>query len=179
MGKTYKTEGVVIKRFNFGEADKILTVFTKHHGKVRAVAKGVRRLTSRKAGNVELFNQATLFFVRSKNLDLLTEAVLINSFSCLRANLKKVAVAYYFCEVVDKLTPDNQPQPDVYRLLVDCLVRLGEAASLAKLVREFEETILDQLGFGLPDSWRRQPGSLRPYLEQVTERPLTSPKILR
>lgn len=179
MARTYKTEGVIIKRLNFGEADKILTIFTKHHGKIRAVAKGVRRLTSRKAGTVELFNQATLFFSRGKNLDILTEATLIDSFSDWRQDLKKVACAYYFCELVDKLTADNQPHQDVYQLLINYLAHLGSSASLAKLVREFEEKILVNLGFGIPDRWQRHAGSLRPYLEQITERELHAPKILR
>jgi len=63
MSRSYKAEGIILKRINFSEADKILTIFTKRHGKVRAIAKGVRRLTSRKAGSVELFNQAGLFLL--------------------------------------------------------------------------------------------------------------------
>ena len=61
MRRTYKTEGIILKRINFGEADRILTSYTKHFGKISLLAKGVRKITSRKGGNIELFNQTVLF----------------------------------------------------------------------------------------------------------------------
>ncbi|MCJ7793073.1 MAG: DNA repair protein RecO, partial [Candidatus Marinimicrobia bacterium] len=94
MDRTRKTEGIILKRSNYGEADRILTIYTKHYGKIKAMAKGVRRITSRKGGNVELFNQATLFLYKGRNLDLLTEVQVTKTFKEWRRNLKKVATAY-------------------------------------------------------------------------------------
>jgi len=65
--KSYKAEGIVIKRKNFGEADRILTVFTKKYGKIKVLAKGVRRITSRRGPNVELFNQVELVLHQGRN----------------------------------------------------------------------------------------------------------------
>ena len=114
---TYKTEAIVLSRRNFGEADKILTIFTKHYGKIRALAKGVRRMKSRKGGNVELFNQVSLVLAKGKNLDIITEVELKNSFRFWRQNLNRVGVAYYLVELVESLTPEGQANRFAYRLL--------------------------------------------------------------
>ncbi|MBU3957142.1 DNA repair protein RecO, partial [Patescibacteria group bacterium] len=171
MDRTYKTEGIILKRINYGEADRILTIYTKHYGKIRALAKGVRRITSRRGGNVELFNQAVLFLNKGKNLDLLTEAQVVNSFKSWRRDLKKVTVAYYFCELVDKLTPEEQPNQAVFQLLSRYLGKIGTAI-LPELTRSFEEALLRELGFGVPEELRRSSNSLRDYIESITEKKL-------
>lgn len=178
MSRTFKTEGIILKRINYGEADRILTIYTKHYGKVRAIAKGVRKMTSRKGGNVEAFNHATLFFVRGKNLDILTEVEVINSFKDWRKDLRKVGLAYYFCELVDKLTPDGQTNRPVFELLRGVLAKIGKE-NTSELVRNFEEKLLEELGFGVPEVLKNASGSLKSYIETVTERKITSPKILR
>ncbi len=176
MGRTIKTEGIILKRINYGEADRILTIYTKHYGKIKALAKGVRKITSRRGGNVELFNQATLFFHKGKNLDLLTEAQVTNAFKSWRKDLKKVATAYYFAELVDKLTPEEQPNQAVFNLLSRYLEKIG-TASLPELTRSFEEALLKELGFGVPKELRDKPGSLRDYIETITEKKLNSQEI--
>ena len=176
--KTYRTEGIVLKRINYGEADRILTIFTKHYGKIRVMAKGVRKLSSRKAGSLELFNQSVLFLVKGKNLDLITEAEVVNLFKNWRKDLNKVAVAYYFCELVDKLTPDNQPHPLVFELLRQAFLKLGVLPG-SRLVREFEEKLLNELGFGVPEVLQKTQGSLKSYIESIIEKHLNSPKILK
>jgi DNA repair protein RecO (recombination protein O) len=178
MGKTFKTEGIILKRSNFGEADRILTIYTKHYGKIRAIAKGVRRVTSRKGGNVELFNQATLFLYKGRNFDLLNEAQVTKTFKNWRKDLKKVAVAYYFAELVDKLTPDEQANPEVFQILSRYLEKIA-TASLPELSRSFEEALLRELGFGVPDHLKKQPGSLKNYIESIIEKKLNSQEIAK
>jgi len=178
MGRTYKTEGIILKRINYGEADRILTIYTKHYGKIKAMAKGVRRITSRKGGNVELFNQATLFLYKGRNLDLLTEVQVTKTFKIWRKNLKKVATAYYLVELVDKLTPGEQPNPEVFQLLSHYLEKIA-SANLPALSRSFEETLLKELGFGVPEALRRQPGSLRDYIESIIEKKLNSQELTK
>lgn len=174
MTRTYKTEGIVLKRKNFGEADKLLTIYTKHYGKIRAIAKGIRKTTSRKAGSLELFNHSQLFVAKGRNLDIITEAQTVNSFRLWRKNLTKVGVAYYFCELVDKLTPDIQPNRNVFALLKEYLGKIS-GADLPALSRSFEEYLLDELGFGIPAEIKNQPGSLKNYIESITERQINSP----
>ncbi|MCX6725988.1 MAG: DNA repair protein RecO [Candidatus Shapirobacteria bacterium] len=176
--KTFKTEGIILKRNNYGEADKIITVYTKYHGKIRAIAKGVRKLTSRKAGSLELFNHTVLFIVKGKNLDIVTEAQGINLFKSWRKSLNKVGLAYYFCELVDKLTPDNQPNQIVFNLLEEYFKTMNLKDNFS-LVREFEEKLLNELGFGVPEVFAKTPGSLRVYIESIIEKKLNSPKILK
>lgn len=178
MSRTYKTEGIVLKRRNFGEADRIVTIYTKHYGKIRALAKGVRKIKSRKGPSLEPFNQTSLFLAQGKNLDLITETQLINSFSDWRKDLMRVGVAYYFCELVDKLTPDGQANQSVFGLLRDFLAKTADSP-LRSLVREFEEELLEELGFGVPDGARDETGSLKSYIETITEKKINSPKILR
>lgn len=179
MTPTFKTEGIILKRLNLGEADRILTLFSKHQGKLRLVAKGVRKTTSRKAGSLEPFSQIKLVAHRGRSFDVLAEVAVLNAYQSLRKNLTKVAVAYYFCELVDKLTADNQPHRDVYNLLVQFLTRLLTAKKLRSLVRQFEEQLLGFLGFGIPPEFRPRTVSLRPYLEEISEREINSPKILK
>ncbi len=177
MSRYFKTEGIVLKRINFGEADKILTIYTNHYGKIRAIAKGVRKLTSRKGGNVELFNQIVVFLNKGRNLNILTEVQVLNTFKVWRRDLKKVAVAYYFCELVDKLTPDEQSHRVVYKLLVDFLSKIGSTKGLPKLIREFEEKLLIELGFGIPAELKQASISLKSYIEEITERQINSQRV--
>jgi len=175
---SFKTEGIILKRTNYGEADRILTIYTKNHGKIRALAKGVRKLQSRKAGSLELFNHAILFLIKGKNLDLVTEAQSLNLFKSWRKNLIKVGIAYYLCELVDKLTPDNQPHEAVFELLKETLKKIGQKENKI-LVREFEENLLHELGFGVPQILKQTQGSLKSYIESIIEKKLNSPKILK
>lgn len=175
--RTYKTEGIILKRINFGEADRILTIYTKHYGKIRAIAKGVRKITSRKGGNVEAFNHVSLFLAQGKNLDIVCEVEVINSFKSWRKNLKKVGLAYYFCELVDKLTPDGQANRAVFELLREFLGRIGKESE-SELTRSFEERLLEELGFGVPEALRNTPDSLKGYIETIVEKKINSPKIL-
>ena len=178
MHTSFKTEGIILKRVNYGEADRILTIYTNYHGKIRAIAKGVRKLQSRKAGSLEIFNHTILFLIKGKNLDLITEAQTIYLFKSLRKSLIKVGIAYYFCELVDKLTPDNQPNQVVFELLKETLHKIGLKENKI-LVREFEEKLLHELGFGVPEVLRQTQGSLKVYIESIIEKKLNSPKILK
>ena len=177
MGRTRKTEGIILKRSNFGEADRILTVYTKHYGKIKILAKGVRKISSRRGGIIEIFNHVILFLYQGKNFDLLTEAEVKNTYQSWRKNLKKVGLAYYFCEIVDKLTPEEQPHQRVFESLKDSLNKIETDYGL-DLVRDFEEFLLKELGFGVPQAYRAREKSLRDYIEQVTEKKINAPKLL-
>lgn len=175
---SYKTEAIILSRINLGEADRIITLFSKHYGKLKVLAKGVRKIHSRKGGNLELFNQVKLVLAKGKNLDIITEVELVQAFAKWRKNLTRVGVAYYFTELIDKLTAEEQENQEVYNLLKEFLSRLSEK-DLVKLIRQFEEKLLDHLGFGLPAAVRSQPGSLADYLEEITERQLKSKEVLK
>lgn len=176
--RAYQTEAIVLKRLNFGEADRVLTLYTRRQGKIKALAKGVRRVASRKGGNVEVFNHVVLYLAKGKNLDLVTEAQVSNAFKSWRKDLKKIGLAYYFCELVDKLTAENQPNQAVFDLLKNYLARISQVKGW-KIVREFEEALLEELGFGVPEAIKRAPGSLKTYIEEIIEKKIKTPKIIR
>lgn len=168
---SYKTEGVILKRSNYGEADRILTIYTKYRGKIRAIAKGVRKITSRKGGNLELFNHCVLFLVEGRNLDIVTEVLVVNSFSRLSCDLEKTAAAFYLVELVDQLTPDGQVNRQVFDLLVGALDKLSSCQT-AKLTSDFEIQLLKLLGF-----WSDAVDikNVKSYIEEIIERKLRSP----
>ena len=168
--RTYKTEGIIIKRSNFGEADRILTVFTKKHGKMKILAKGVRRITSRRGPNIELFNLVTLFVHKGRTFDILTEAQVANTFQRIRKNLELVGLAYYCCELIDGLCAEHQPHPKVYDLLAKTLNELNNG-----LIHEFERTLLLELGFL---SLTKQPVDTTSYIEHLLERKLKTRRLL-
>lgn len=177
--RSFKTEGIILKRTNFGEADKILTVFTKKHGKIKLIAKGVRRITSRRSPNIELFNLVTLFVHKGKTFDILTEAATQETFQQIRKNLELVGLAYYVCELVDGLCAEHQPHPKVYELLVATLNELDHG-----LIQKFESTLLSELGF-LPARNATHSVAGGPavvdttsYIEQILERRIKTKKLL-
>ena len=104
--RTYTTDAIVIKRMDYGEADRILTVLTRRYGKVRLLAKGVRRTQSRSAGHLELFAHAQVLAAKGRNLDVATQAMTVSSFWEIRESLEKSSYAYHFAELVDAFLQD-------------------------------------------------------------------------
>lgn len=141
-----KVEGVILKRRNFGEADRILTVLTYQKGKILCLAKGVRRINSRRAGNVELLNRVSLYLHQAKSFLILTEASSLDTYQKLKEDLTLSTYAFHIIELVDKLTAENQENRILYEHLVSVLQRLSRKPRQI-LVRAFEVKILSNLGF--------------------------------
>lgn len=142
----FKVEGIILKRKNFGEADRILTVFTHQRGKISIIAKGVRRITSRRAGNVELLNRVLMYLHQTKGLPILTEAKALETYPKLKADLTLSTHTFHIIELVNKLTAENQENRILYEHLVEVLKRL-EKNPRQILIRAFEAKILSNLGF--------------------------------
>ncbi|MBU1322823.1 DNA repair protein RecO [Patescibacteria group bacterium] len=175
MIKVYKTVGLVLNQQNFSEADRLLTIFTRDFGRIRLLAKAVRKLSSRKRGHLELFSQVKIVCAKGKNLDLITEAETVNSFSALRQNLNRVRIAYLLCELINDLTAENQEHQDVYQLLLLHLTQLNSPGAPKNLIFNFEKSLLELLGFGLPHTLTQS--SLEAHILSITEKPLNSKKI--
>lgn len=168
--KSYIVEGIVIKRKSFGEADRILTLFTKKYGKIKILAKGVRRITSRRGPNVELFNQVELSIHSGRTFDLLAEAQVLNTFSNVRKNLDLVGLAFHVCEIVDGLCPENQAHPKIYDLMLEVFKDLDHG-----LIHSFERNLLQELGY-LPRQYAEIDTTL--FIEKILERKLKTRRIL-
>lgn len=142
----FKAEGVILKRRNFEEADRILTIFTLQRGKISVIAKGVRRITSRRAGNVELLNRAVMYLYQGRGMPILTEAQSLETYQKIKSDLTLSTYAYHILELVDKLTAENQENRILYEYLLQVLRRL-EKNPRQILIRAFETKILSNLGF--------------------------------
>lgn len=123
---TYKTKGIILKRRNFGEADRILTIYSENEGKITVIAKGVRRTRAKMVGHVELFYELNLQLAEGKNFDILCGAEIINEFSHLRENEHLTNIAYLLSEVLDSLTHENEKNLELYDLLKKSLLRLDD-----------------------------------------------------
>lgn len=141
-----KVGGIILKRRNLGEADRVLTVFTLQKGKISILAKGVRRITSRRAGNVELLNRVSMYLHQAKTFLILTEATSLDTFQKLKEDLTLSTYAFHIIELVDKLTAENQENRMLYAELVEVLQRLCRNPRQI-LVRAFEAKVLGNLGF--------------------------------
>lgn len=121
MPGLYRDEGVVLSTIKLGEADRILTLFTRGNGKIRAVAKGIRKTKSRFGGRLEPFTHTDLLIYRGRNLDTITSADIIRSFGGIRSDYETYTRACGMVELVDKITPEREPAFSVYRLLLSGL----------------------------------------------------------
>ncbi|MBI5465119.1 DNA repair protein RecO [Candidatus Gottesmanbacteria bacterium] len=175
---SFKTDGVILKRTNFGEADKIFTVFTKHYGKLRLLAKGVRKITSKKAPHLEPFSLTRIFVAKGTNLGLVTEAEVVNNFSRLRSDLKKIGLAYQICELTDRLCPDEQVNRSLFELLVNELIKLNSYASEENYpINDFILKLLWDLGY-LPKGKTLPHQDVQTFVEEVMEHKLKSSDLL-
>lgn len=147
--RLYRTEAIVIRRIDLGEADKILTLFTPRRGKLRVIAKGIRRPESHLGGNLELFVQATVLLARGRDLDIVTQAEIVEPFKGLRTGLARIQASFYLGELLDGLAADSVPNEPCFALMHDCLAALAAGASPATVARYYEFRLLQQMGFGL------------------------------
>ena len=165
---SFRTEGIIIKRKNYGEADRILTVFTRHQGKVKVLAKGVRKISSRRAPHVELLNLSILNLHQGKML-ILTEAETLNHFSSLKDDLGRSGYAFYVCELIDGLLPEHQQNREAFSLLEtekDCRL----------LIQKFEQELLGLLGFWPKDRLYLEDSDA--FIENIMERKIKTKRIL-
>jgi DNA repair protein RecO (recombination protein O) len=117
----YRDVGVVLRTHKLGEADRIVVVLTADHGKVRAVAKGVRKTKSRFGGRLEPLSHVQLLLYRGRELDIVSQAETVESSRPLLEDLDVLTRGLALLEVVDRLTPDREPVPHLYRMLVGAL----------------------------------------------------------
>lgn len=174
--KSFKLEGIVIKRRNIGEADRIVTVFTKSLGKVQIKAKGVRKISSRRSGHIELLNHCVLSLHQTNLMPILTEVQSFENFSLLKSDLKRVGSAFHICELVDGLCAENQANEEIFELLSTTLKKLSNATRLSDVIYEFEIEILKSLGFYKHTENLKI--NTRALIEEILERKLKTRPIL-
>ena len=148
---TIKTSGIVIRRINLGEADKILTILTRDRGKIRVVAKGVRRPKAKLAGFSDMFRYNDFVLVEGRNLDIVCGATTVEHFIADGIELEKIGVMYYLCELVDKLIEETDDVRGIFELLRESLHFIKNHDTPTALTKSyFEMKLLLILGYS-PD----------------------------
>lgn len=145
--RTYNSEGIILARKSFSEADRILSVFSKKKGRTSLIAKGVRKPKSKKRGSIEVFSLVKYSAAKGKNLDIMTEVEVVNSFAKIRKNLKKVSVAYFYMETVGRLSAEDEQNEKLFSLLKRYLKRLSSVRKLKEERERFIKETLTLLGY--------------------------------
>ncbi|MFH1562263.1 MAG: DNA repair protein RecO [Nitrospirota bacterium] len=129
----YTSKGIVLRNQDLSEADKIVTLFTQRFGKIKGVAKGVRKTTSKFGSSVEIFTCADylIYGKENKDLDIITQAQIIHSFKEIREDLDKITIGAFVIELLDTLVAGREKDPLLFSLILQTLTWLkGESNEL-------------------------------------------------
>lgn len=145
--KTYKTEAIVLKHADIGEADRLLTLYTPNAGKIRAIARGVRKTKSKLGGHVEPLMRCSVVLSRGRTFEIISQAEILESFLSIRRDLLRTAQALYLADLTDAFTSEHTENYPVYRLLLDSIRLLERSPGRDILSRYFEIQIASQTGY--------------------------------
>lgn len=165
-----KDTAFVIKRVNVGEADKFITLYSQNNGKVEVLAKGVRKIKSRRASSIELLNLVCFQSVRTRKNFILTEVEVLNTFEHIKNDYTQMQIVFLMCELINALCAAGQVNDDVFHLMKNTLERINQD-SAGQETFDFQVKLLENLGF--LDN-RKQPiqndHQLRSYIESIIEK---------
>lgn len=157
--KQIVTKGIVLARTNFGEADRIITILTPDHGKLRLMAKGVRRPKSRVAGGVELFSTSDITYIRGRSeIGTLVSARLDAHYRHIVESIDRTMLAYELIKQINKATEDETEEV-YFTLLSQCLKNLDDTSIPVQLIRVWFGARLLALGGFTPELYRDSTGT--------------------
>lgn len=147
----YRTQGFVFKKEERGEADQLLTLYTKDFGRLEILGKAIRKIKSKLRGGIDLFCWSEVEFIQGKIYKTLTDALLLEYSDHLKKDLKKLALAYRLASVFDLLIKGQEPDEKIWQLLKEVFSRLNsselESSKLAVLYYYFFWNLLSLLGY--------------------------------
>lgn len=171
---SYSSEGIILGRKNFGEADRILSLYSKDRGRITLIAKGIRRPKSKKRGHLEIFSLVKFQAISGHGIDLMTEADVSDDYKEIRKSLPKISLAYYFCEVVGRITHENEQNSELFDLVSASLNGLKQGNGLKDLRLNFIQKLLTILGYWPEGQELTNPDEV---LEEVIERKIYSERV--
>ncbi len=174
MAHSYSSEGIVLGRRNYSEADRILSLYSKEKGRTAVLAKGIRRPKSKKRGHLEIFSLVRYEASAGRGIDLMTEAEVEDDFKEIRRSLAKISLAYYFMEVVGKVTHEQEKNIQLYDLILFFLNKLKTDRKLKDLKKDFIFELLTLLGYWPEGKAMQNPDEI---LSEVTERQIASARV--
>jgi len=167
-----KDRGFVLRRINFGDSDRYITLFSRHHGKIEVVAKGVRKITSRRASACEPLNLIEFQTVKTSRNYILTEVKLVDSYEHLKSELDAIKKVFLMCELIDAILPVGAPNSEVFDLIERAAEKMLENP---KNMAYFQAKLLTLLGFWDSNISFKNDRHVESFVEQILERKLRTP----
>jgi len=181
VNRNYKVDAIILSRKNFGEADKIISIFTKQYGKKTIIAKGIRKISSKRAAHLELFTYLSAYLHKGKSMDLVTEAITLDAYTNIRKSLERISYACIVLELVDRMTAENQESHEVFNLLINFLHKLNipgiKRSQAITELDQFKKNLMIILGFLNIDNTSNSK-ELDRKIEEIIERKLQSADLL-
>lgn len=143
----YTVNAIILRRINFSETDRIATLYTRERGKISGIAKGARKPISRLSGATEVLTYAKYQLASGKNLDIITQAEVKESFPRIHGDLNRIAYATYMAELLDKFVEEHEANPDLFDLLLSALYLLERPNDPEKITRMFELQFMRAVGY--------------------------------
>ncbi len=144
--RLYVTDAIVLTRFDYGEADRIMTLFTPAYGKLKAIAKGVRRTKSRLGGSLEPLAELRVALARGRTFDVVTQVQVSHAWLRLRDSLESTATAWYLAELADRSLEERHEAEGLYALLRHAYELLDAGMAPGRVARWYEVHLADELG---------------------------------
>lgn len=173
----YKTEGIILKSADWGDLDRLLTIYTRGYGKIQARAISARKKDSKLNGCLQSFTHGQFLLAKSKTIDIVTDLEVFDSHQFLRGHLENTAYAWYFAELIDKLIPAPERDEDIWRLIFRAFEVLNQKRNdLPKIRIAFEDKLVEFLGHGKMDY--PKPAQRLNYLQSLAGENLNAQKFL-
>lgn len=168
--KSFSATGILLKRSNTGEADRVVTIFTREYGKITAIAKGCRKLTSSKLSVLEPGTFIKAYMVKTNSLPILTQASILEEYPTVRLDIVKIRKLFEVLEMIDALLVEEDVQEEVFALTLAMLERLDNASEQSGgFIRSSLRHVIEVLGFS-EDGVVGANQSVKDYVEDVTSR---------
>lgn len=148
MRKTIKTEAIVLKKRSLLNTDNLVTLLTQETGKINVIAKGVKKISSRRLPHLQTTNLINALIYRNKEKAYLQETSLISAFSQIKKDSQKMSYLYFMLLVIDRLLPENQKEHEVYLETKRFLIELSKTLVISsKILEKYLSSILTKLGY--------------------------------
>jgi DNA repair protein RecO (recombination protein O) len=174
----YRVTAFIVRRSNVGEADKILTIFSTNIGKLRVIAKGIRKISSRRGPHVDLFNEVSMMLHRGKSMDIVTEVTTIKTYRTGLSSWIRMRAAYLVVEILDKLVPEHVEHRDIYSKLHETLEAIEKISEeqMDTVLLSWCNSVLLMLGFLSSEKQFSTLSSAISFVERVAERKIKTAK---
>lgn len=179
---TFQTLGIILKRTDWGEANQLFSIYTQSQGKVVALGRGVKKITSKLNYQLQPFAVVELMVAPGKNYDHIAGATIAKNFIAIKKDFKKIVLASFALELVEKLTKPGEPDDQIYTLLARYLAavdaNLFSSANWQVMRQAFIIKLLGLLGLGPTKDIIANPKKLDKFLESHLDCELGTEKFL-